>query len=74
MKEEHLIAIQEHCGAKVNEMIEEMPDVITDKFKNTEKRELKKNLFATFMTFLTYLFKHEFIMLKRKDSYNDGKE
>ena len=70
----HMEAIHRHCADKVEDMMDGTPDVIWETMAQAEGKEVKRPFFALFMTFLTYLFTHELIMLKRKDKKDERRE
>jgi hypothetical protein len=66
-------AVHNHCGKSVREMVEETPDVILETVQEANNKfQLRNSLYAIIMSFITYLFVTEKIILKRKDS--NGKE
>jgi hypothetical protein len=67
VKEEYMSTIHEHCSEKVQDMIDSAPEEVWEQLENKNRNNIKRPFFALFMTFLTYLFTQEFIILKRKE-------
>jgi hypothetical protein len=65
---ENMEVIDRHCGSTIRTLIEETPElIINDLIEAHDKTHIKPTIYALFMTFITFLFKEELIMLKRKD-------
>ena len=65
--------VHKYCKDDVQELVDETPDVIIDPMlKTKDEEEMRRSIFALFMTFLTFLFCEGKIILKRKDK--DGKD
>jgi hypothetical protein len=70
--EEHikvLEKIHQNYGKVMREMLEETPEPLLDVIADAEnKQQLRQGIYALFMSFLTYLFQEERLVIKRKDT------
>lgn len=63
-----LHAVHDCCGVKVKKMVKETPGELLDHLvEATSREDVKKPLFSIVMTYITYLFTSEYLMLKRKE-------